>query len=98
MKDIGYTDEHGLELLVEESQDLLAEQEIIYEKKILENFFNFLGKYPKKTAYGLKPVKKALEMAAVDTLLLSKKLKKPELNELKKKAEEISSNIEIISE
>ncbi len=97
MKDIGYTDEHGLELLVGESQDILAEQEIIHEKKILENFFNMLGKFPKKTAYGLEPVKKALNLAAVDTLFLSRNLKKSESHELKLKAEGISSNIEIIS-
>jgi len=41
-KDIGYADEHGLELLVEGSQDVLAEQEIIKEKKVLEKFFNML--------------------------------------------------------
>ena len=34
-KDIGYSDEHGLELLVESSGDVLAEQGIIREKKIL---------------------------------------------------------------
>jgi peptide chain release factor subunit 1 len=97
MKDIGYTDEHGIELLVEASQDILAQQEIIYEKKIMEDFFNRLGKDKKKTAYGIVPVKKALEMAAVDKLLLSKKFKKNEVKDLIKKAEEIGSVIEFIS-
>ena len=97
MKDIGYADEHGIELLVEASQDLLEEQEIIHEKKVLERFFDMLGKKKEKTAYGMEIVLKALDMAAVDTLFLSKKLKKPEAKELAKKAEEGGSVIEYIS-
>ncbi len=97
MKDIGYADEHGIELLVEGSQDLLAQQEIIKEKKLMERFFDSLGKERAKTAYGYDSVKKALDLAAVDTLFLSKKLDKAVIQELKKKAEDISANIEIIS-
>ena len=44
VKDIGYADEHGLKLLVEASQEDLAELEIMKEKKILEEFFNTLGR------------------------------------------------------
>jgi len=97
MKDIGYSDEHGIELLVEASQDLLAEQEIIHEKKIMENFFNMLGKQKEKTTYGEEKVKKALEMAAVDTLLISKGLPKAEIKKLIQKAEELGSKVEVIS-
>jgi len=39
VKDIGNTDESGLKDLVTASQDILAEQEVIHEKKILEKFF-----------------------------------------------------------
>lgn len=97
VKDIGYADEHGLELLVETSGDVLAEQEIVYEKKILEKFFNMLGKQKDKTAYGKEEVEKALNFGAVDTLLLSKKLKKTDINAFEKKAQETSVKIEIIS-
>jgi peptide chain release factor subunit 1 len=97
LKDIGYADEHGIELLVEASQDLLAMQGIIKEKKLMEKFFEMLGKQREKTAYGYEPVKKALEMAAVDTLLLSKKLEKSIIAELKEKAEAISANVEYVS-
>lgn len=97
IKDIGYADEHGLELLVESSQDVLAGQEIVHEQKLLEKFFNMLGKEKEKTAYGLEAVEKALEYAAVDTLLLSKKLPKPEIHRLEKKAEETSAKIELVS-
>ncbi len=47
VKDIGYVDEHGLELLVEESQNEIAQQELVKEKKTLEKFFETLGKNSK---------------------------------------------------
>lgn len=97
VKDIGYADEHGLELLVDVSKDVLAEQEITKEKNILENFFNKLGKDRDKTAYKIEEVKKALEMGAVDTLFISKKIKKEEQKELETLAEQTGVKIEIIS-
>jgi len=98
VKDIGYADEQALEMLVEASKDLLAEQEITKEKKILEDFFNKLGKQPKKTAYGLEKVNKALSVGAVDTLIISKKLERKQIQELEEKARNISSKIELVSE
>ena len=97
VKDIGYADEHGLELLVETSGDLLAEQEIIREKKLMEKFFNMLGKEKDKTAYGKEPVEKALTLGAVDKLFLSKKLKKSEIKAFEKKASETGVEIEMVS-
>lgn len=97
MKDIGYADEHGIELLVEASRDLLAEQEITREKKLLENFFNTLGKNRSKAAYGLNQTKKALEMAAAGTILISRKLPKADAAELAAKAEETSAEVEYVS-
>jgi hypothetical protein len=97
VKDVGYTDEHGLELLVENSEDILAEQEVFHERKILERFFNMLGKEKDKTAYGAEEVRKALKMGAVETLLLSKKLDKKKIKEFEKKAEEISAEVHLVS-
>lgn len=97
VKDIGYADEHGLDLLVETSADILAEQEITYEKKILEKFFDMLGKQKDKTAYGVKEVEKALSFGAVDTILLSKKLKKEDIKKFEKKAGETGVKVELIS-
>ncbi len=98
VKDIGYADPQGLELLVEASRDVLAEQEITKEKKILEDFFERLGKHPEKTAYGMEKVNKALEIGAVGTLILSKKLGKKQIQELEEKARNISAKIELVSE
>jgi len=97
MKDIGYANEHGIELLVESSKDVLAMQEITLEKKLMEKFFDMLGKQKSKTAYGYENVKRALELASVDTLFLSKKIDKKISNELKQLAEETSAKVETVS-
>lgn len=101
VKDIGYTDEHGLELLVEASQEDIAQQELIKEKNILEKFFDTLGKDSKKAVYGEEKVRIGLERGAVEILLISKSLIKsnPDLaKELEKMAENISAEMIVISE
>lgn len=97
IRDIGYADEHGLELLVEASFDVLAQQEIIHEKKLLEKFFYELAKNPSKTTYGLSNVKKVLNYGAVETLILSKKLSKKILKEYEKLAQDISAKVKLVS-
>jgi len=97
LKDIGNTDESGLTDLVEESKDLLEKQEIIHEKKLLEKFFELLGK-GKKAVYKKRDVEKALKYGAVETLILSKKIEKKVKEELAKKAENISAEVEIVSD
>ena len=98
VKDIGYADEHGLELLVEASHDELSQQEITKEKKIIEIFFNTLGKNPDKATYGYVKVKKALEMGAVDKLIISKKLQTPIIKELSLIANQMGTSIEFVSD
>lgn len=97
VKDIGYTDEHGLQLLVEASRDVLAEQEITKEKVLLEKFFNTLGKNPDKAAYGYEPVKKALKLGAVNVLIFSEKIPRETVKELSKIAEQMGTEIEFVS-
>lgn len=97
VKDIGDTDESGLTELVEASKDVLANQEIIKEKKLLEKFFHTLGKNPGLAAYGEENVKKAVKYGAVHTLFLSRKLPKEKITEMRKLAESISAETEMIS-
>jgi peptide chain release factor subunit 1 len=56
-----------------------------------------LGKDKDKTSYKLAEVKKALEMGAVDTLFISKKLGKKDQVELEKIADKTAVKIELIS-
>lgn len=97
-QDLGDTDYSGLEELVERSYEILEKQEIIREKKLLENFFETLGQNPELAAYKRENVEKALQFGAVGTLLLSDDLDKETTKELKEKAKQISSTIEIISD
>jgi peptide chain release factor subunit 1 len=97
VKDLGYVDEHGLELLVESSHEDIAEQEIIKEKKILERFFNTVGKNPDKAVYGEEKVNTALDRGAVELLLISNTIEKQKIADLEKKALAMGSDVVLIS-
>lgn len=97
VKDIGYTDEHGLRLLVEASQEDISQQELVKEKDIVQKFFETLGKNKEKALYGEEKVSLALQRGAIEKLLISKKLSKEKINEFEKKAENIGSEVFIIS-
>ncbi len=85
VKDVAYTDEAGLHELLEKSKDTLAQEEIIKEKKLVQDLLEMLAKNSDKVAYGFKDVKKALEYGAVEKLLVSE-----EFNEIEE-AEELAS-------
>jgi len=95
--DIGDSDESGLKELVMKSQDILASQEIIREKKLLEKFFETLGQRPGLATLREEETKKALHYGAVETLYISKETNKKIAKELSKSAEGTGANVEIIS-
>ena len=83
--------------MVELSQDVLAEQEIIREKKILEKFFTTLGENPEMAKYKIEDVRKALEYGAAERVLISSHNEKKTIDKFRKLAEIISADINIIS-
>jgi peptide chain release factor subunit 1 len=95
--DIGDSDESGLKELVGKSQDILASQEIVYEQKIMEKFFETLGEKPDMSTLKEQDTRGALKYGAVETLFLSKDVEKALASELKNMAKSIGSKIEIIS-
>lgn len=95
--DLGGSDESGIKELVEKSQDLLVNQEIVYEKKLLEKFFEALGERPELSAYKEDRIRQALEYGAVDTLLLSKETDKNLAKDLKNRAQDTGAKIEMVS-
>ena len=97
VKDITYTDEFGLQELVDRSQDVLAEQEIAGEKKIVTRFLEMLATKEELTTYGEVQTRKALEMGAVDTLLLSESLTDEKIDEFEAIAKNYSTTVHIIS-
>jgi len=74
--DVGYTDEYGLRELVENSREALAGLTLMKEKKLMQRLLEEIRKPDGGlAAYGEKDVRRALEMGAVDTLLISEGLR-----------------------
>ena len=51
IKDVTYTDPSGLKEMVAKSEDILANEEVIEEKKLITEFLNTLAKDSKKVRY-----------------------------------------------
>ncbi len=95
--DIGDASESGLQELVIKSQDLLINHERVLEKKEIENFFINLGENREKTFLGESETKRALEAGAVDILFISEKIPKSLTKELIGIANNMGSEVKIIS-
>ncbi len=96
-KDLSYTDEFGLQELLEKSGDLLANEEVTTEKQSMQDFFNVFRDTPNKAAYGEKEILKALDMNAIDILLLSENLPEEKIFDLEEKAEIAGTVVKLIS-
>ena len=96
-KDLSYTDEFGLEELLDKSSDILADEDVAVEKQAMQEFFKYLSTDESKVAYGLEYVKKATDMGAVDTLLLSTSLDDETIETFELKAEEFGTNTLLVS-
>ncbi len=135
---LNYSGEEALEELVNKAEDAIQDAEVVKEKNLVNQFFENLKEENGKSEYGLKQVKKALDMGAVETILITEDVntyrakyvcpnghedavfeEKPEIDETHecpecgeeaeleelsdivdvfgKKAEEMSSEVEIIS-
>lgn len=96
-KDISYTGDFGLQELVELSEDVLGQEEIMEEKKIMGKFFEGLAKNPGMVAYGLDEIKRVLEMGAVETVLVSEEVESKTVEEIEEFAKATSAEVRIIS-
>ncbi|HLC71367.1 MAG TPA: LAGLIDADG family homing endonuclease, partial [Candidatus Nanoarchaeia archaeon] len=96
-KDLSYTEEFGLQELLDKSDDLLAEEEVAQEKKTMQQFFRQFIDFPKKITYGEKETLKALEMNAVDLLLISENIPEEKIVALEEKALAGGATVRIIS-
>ena len=97
IKDISYTGQFGLQELLERSEDVLADEEVMDEKRIMSRFFSLLAKTPDGVSYGYSEVKEKLTMGACETVLLSEELEDKCIEELEKLAEPVSTDVKIIS-
>ncbi|MCD4759428.1 hypothetical protein K8R33_00900, partial [archaeon] len=98
VKDLSYTGDFGLKELVDKSHDVLAAEGLVEEKKIMERFFNALStKGGNKAVYKEEDVMKALQLGAVDVVLVSEDVEDSKLEDLEGKAEKIGASVKIIS-
>ncbi|MHA1687859.1 MAG: peptide chain release factor aRF-1 [Promethearchaeota archaeon] len=72
--DIGYGGAEGIRALIEKVKDKMENVKYIQEKQVMQRFLKELSNDTGLVAYGIKEVKKALEIGAVDTLILSEHL------------------------
>jgi len=72
--DVSYTDESGLYDLVDAGQEALADQEIVEDKRVMEEFFEKLNTGEEAT-YGFEQTRQNLVMGSVDRLLISEDLR-----------------------
>lgn len=94
-KAVGYTGDFGLKELVERSEDILSKEEVSEETVVMQKFLQLLGSRPNIIAYGEVKVNKALELRAVEILLVSESLPEDTIFRYIEKAEE--SGAEVIS-
>jgi peptide chain release factor subunit 1 len=97
VKDLGNTDASGLRDLVDLSQDVLAEQAVTIQKKILDDFFKSLAKEPEKVAYGESDVEQRLNEGMVKILILSKSLPRDKIRKFEELAKQTSVEVHIVT-
>lgn len=97
VKDLSYTEEFGLEELLEKSADLLAQEGVTEEKKVVGRLFELLATKPDMVTYGEKNTLKALEMGAVAMLLLSEALDEQKVEQFETTAKAFSTEVRIVS-
>ena len=97
IKDLSYTGDFGMEELLEKSQDVLANEEVASEKKIMKDFFDKLAKTPGLVAYGELDTMNKLKLGAVNKLLLSDDLDEEKIDEFEEEARKLGTKVVIIS-
>jgi peptide subunit release factor 1 (eRF1) len=97
VRDIGDTGIAGLRALVRSCEDILEEQEVTKQRKILDDFFSTLGKTPEKVAYGELEVEQRLNEGSVGKLILSKSLSRDKIHNFEELAKQTSVEIHLVS-
>jgi peptide chain release factor subunit 1 len=97
IQDIGYTGDQGLKELVAKSEQILEKEEIVADKKLMNEFLAHLAKDDGLSSYGEAEVMTNLETGAVEKLLLSESLTEEQVEKFSAKAEEFGTQIHLIS-
>ncbi len=97
VKDIGDTGIAGLRALVRACEDILEEQEVTKQRKILDEFFSAIGKTPEKVAYGEAEVEQRLNEGSVGRLILSKTLSREKIHKFEELAKQTNVEVHLVS-
>lgn len=97
IQDLSYTDSFGLRELVEKSSEALAKEAITEEKAAMEKFLKMLATKPNMVAYGKAEVQKALDMNAIEKLLISETVPDDLAEALEEKAELQGALVQYVS-
>ena len=71
VESLGHSGEGALKELVQKAEEAIEDSQAVREKKIVNKFLKNLKEENGKSEYGLKQVNKAMDMGAVDTVLIS---------------------------
>lgn len=96
VQDITYTDESGIRELIEKSQEVLSNVEMVRQKTHMQRFLKELI-HDGNIAYG-DDIERALDAGAVEVLLLSEHLDDEVIDDLYEKAKATSAGVEILSD
>ena len=72
--DVSYGGENGFNQAIELSSDTLTNVKFIYEKKLISRYFNEISQDTGKYCFGIEDTLKALEMGAVEILIVFENL------------------------
>jgi peptide chain release factor subunit 1 len=94
--DVSYTEDYGLRELLDKSSELIAQQEAVMEKKLVDDFMREVAQ-GKLAAYGVEKVKEVLQSGKASKLVLSEDIDTEIATELTKLAEGRSIEIALVS-
>ncbi len=71
VKSLNYSGEEALKELVNKAEDSIEDAAVVHEKRLVNEFFENLKEENGKSEYGLEQVLEAMDMGAVETVLIS---------------------------
>lgn len=97
IKHTNYSSSDGINELVDNCGDILEKEEIMEEKKLLNEFFSNIAQDTGLAVYGEKEVKEKLEIGAVKILILSEKTNAEKIEEFIEIAKKQKTEVDIVS-
>lgn len=94
--DTGYAGEDGIKELLNKSSEVLEQENVFIEKKLLQEFFARLGKGDRVT-YGEESIIDAIKMGAVDKVIIIEDLEEEKIDKVMELAMNYKTEVIIVS-